>query len=143
MVDASVAVKWLVPENASDAAERVLAASDDLIAPDLLLAEVANALRKKSRRGELTAAEAAEAFAILCTLRLELHSTGPLVRRALDLAAILDISVYDCVYIALAEAEGGRLVSDDKALVARLRLRRGLPRAVGLVSFRGSPSPRR
>jgi predicted nucleic acid-binding protein len=137
VVDASVAVKWLVPESRSDAAEAVLTATDDLLAPDILLVEVANALWKKVSRREVTTAEATEILDVLRTTRLELQPTGPLLNRALELGVALDHPVYDCVYLALAEVTRGRLVTDDGSLVRRARRRRGLPQVIALSAFTG------
>ena len=53
VVDASVAVKWLVAEEGSDAADRLLAGGDDLHAPRLMASEIANALWRKARTGEI------------------------------------------------------------------------------------------
>ncbi len=44
VVDASIVVKWVIPEVLSDEADRVRDGADDVLAPDLLLVEVANAL---------------------------------------------------------------------------------------------------
>jgi predicted nucleic acid-binding protein len=52
VVDASVALKWLVEETGSDLAERV-AAQHELIAPELIVAEVQNALWRVERAGRL------------------------------------------------------------------------------------------
>jgi len=65
VVDASVAVKWVVPEALSEHAERVLATDEELLAPDLLLVEAANALWKKTERGELASAEARRALDVV------------------------------------------------------------------------------
>jgi predicted nucleic acid-binding protein len=54
VVDASVVIKWFVPEVHSDAARRLLERSHQYVAPDLLYAETANAIWKKVRRGELS-----------------------------------------------------------------------------------------
>ena len=56
VIDASVAIKWVVPEIGSEAASDLL--GRELWAPSLWLAEAANALLKKTRRGEITAQEA-------------------------------------------------------------------------------------
>ena len=53
VVDASVAVKWLVAEDGSDAADRLLTDGDDLYAPRLMTSEVANTLWRKVRLGEI------------------------------------------------------------------------------------------
>jgi predicted nucleic acid-binding protein len=136
VVDASVAVKWFVPEARSKVAEEVLAVADDLLAPDLLPVEVANALWKKIGRREVSVAEAAEVLDVLRTTRLEIRPAAPLLERALELATALDHPVYDCVYLALAEACRARLVTDDASLIRRLRRRRGLPPVVALSAFK-------
>jgi predicted nucleic acid-binding protein len=58
VVDASVAVKWVIPEVLSDQADAVRGRADHVLAPDLLLPEAANALWKKLTRREITAREA-------------------------------------------------------------------------------------
>jgi predicted nucleic acid-binding protein len=113
VVDASVAVKWLIPEPGSDNADRLLLAGEPLIAPDLILVEAANALWKKVTRREVSAGEARRAVDMLRGGALETRPTAPLVRRALDLASRLRHPMYDCVYVALAEAEGASVVSAD------------------------------
>lgn len=54
VVDASVAVKWYVPEENSDAAEMLLGGSHELHAPDLILPEFGNIIWKKIGRREIT-----------------------------------------------------------------------------------------
>ena len=58
VVDASVIVKWFVPEVHSAAARKWLDASHDYIAPDLMFPEVGNTLWKKVREGELAPEDA-------------------------------------------------------------------------------------
>ena len=58
VIDAGVAVKWLVAEEGSDAADRLLANGDDLYAPRLMASEVANALWRKVRLGEIERSQA-------------------------------------------------------------------------------------
>ena len=53
VVDASLVIKWFVPEIHSEAARRWLGASHDYVAPDLLFSEIGNAVWKKVRRQEL------------------------------------------------------------------------------------------
>jgi predicted nucleic acid-binding protein len=65
VVDASVAVKWLVTENFSEQAVRLLDEELTLIAPELLFAEAANALWVMCRRGIITKADFAEAVGVL------------------------------------------------------------------------------
>lgn len=53
VIDASVAVKWLVAEDNSVLARELAASGDDLHAPRLMACEVANALWRKARQGEI------------------------------------------------------------------------------------------
>ena len=53
VVDASVAVKWLVEEEYSDVADMLLDGRHELIAPRLMASEVGNALWRKVRMGEI------------------------------------------------------------------------------------------
>ena len=121
VVDASVVVKWYVPETDSAAAVALLEAASDLLAPDLLAAELANTLWKKVRRGELTAAQAEEvvaAFSNACPVTLV--SSLRLLPAALELALRWQRSVYDCLYLALAVAEGCHLFTADARFAAGL-----------------------
>jgi predicted nucleic acid-binding protein len=135
LVDASVAVKWYLPEPGERAAMRVLAegiaGSRELLAPDWIVAEVANALRKKVKReecGELEAQVILEAFE---TDTPELIESVPLVPRALELALRLDESVYDCLYVAAAIESEAALVTADARLA---RAARGVVAEVELLA---------
>lgn len=103
VVDASVAVKWLVEEALSDKAAALLDDEAMLVAPPLLFSETANALWAMRRRGDIAAADLVEAVE---TLRAAPVST-PLSMRDLTAAAArlgtdLDHPVHDCFYLALA-----------------------------------------
>lgn len=63
VVDASVVIKWFVPENYSEYADRLLNNSYNLLVPDLLIAEVCNILWKKVRLGQISLAEGQQALA--------------------------------------------------------------------------------
>jgi predicted nucleic acid-binding protein len=120
VVDASVAVKWYVPEVHSDHAARLLAGGDDLHAPDLLHAEFGNILWKKTRQGQLSATEARRIWRALLAGPLRIHSSATLLEGASDLAIRSGRTVYDSLYLALALALGGTLVTAD------VRMLRGL-----------------
>lgn len=124
VVDASVALKWVVPESASEHADRLLAGDHDLAAPDLLATEAANALWKKVQRSELTAPDAREALDLLLHGGLTWHATRGLLPRALELACLSRHPVYDCVYLALADQLGAPLVTADASLAKVARARR-------------------
>ena len=118
VVDASVAIEWLVAEPGSHLAAGLLEGRP-LHAPALMRIEAANALRVMGRRGVLTPDEADDALATLG--RVPLASAPPgfdPVPRAVRLARLLDHPVYDCVYLSLAVDLGRPVVTADRRFVA-------------------------
>jgi predicted nucleic acid-binding protein len=120
VVDASVALKWFVSEPGSDAAVRVLDSGEPLIAPDLVLAEVCNAAWKSLRRRQLDDAQFDEVATDMPEAFQRLVTLDRLVRPAAALARTLDHPIYDCFYLALAEAEDVPMVTADRRLVTAL-----------------------
>ena len=94
-----------------------IASEDRLIAPDLVMAEIASALWKAVRFAHLAPATAAEAMVAAGAAFHELVSARMLADRALAIALDLRHPVYDCFYLALAEARGSRLVTADDRLL--------------------------
>ena len=123
VVDASVALKWLIPEALSEQADRVRDGEEDIVAPDLLVVEAANALWRKSAAREISPREADTALALLKHSGIDLRPTPPLVERAMELARRFSHPVYDCTYLALAERERARFVTADQRLLRRLSSR--------------------
>src|SRR5260370_537792 len=115
VVDASVAVKWLVTENFSEQAVRLLDEELTLIAPELFFAEPANALWVMCRRGIITKADFAEAVAVPkaapISVRVSMGQVGTCGGR---LGTDLDHPVYDCFYLALAVQEQLPVVTADQ-----------------------------
>lgn len=121
VVDASVAVKWLLPESGSSAATALREEDSELIAPSLIAAEIGSALWRAERAGTIKRSEAIEG--IECAL-LWFEGLIPLedIRgRALTLAIELRQPIYDCFYIALAERENAPLATADEAMIASAR----------------------
>ena len=119
VVDASVAVKWLIREEGSEVA-MALVGRDALVAPDLLVAEVANVLWRLTRVANLPAEQATRGMEELIGTIDELYPMEGLAVRALGIATALTHPVYDCFYIALAEALDTTLVTADRRLVGKL-----------------------
>jgi Predicted nucleic acid-binding protein, contains PIN domain len=120
LVDASVALKWFVAEDGTEAALRIAASGEPLAAPDLILAEVANAAWKSARLGRLTEAQLQAIAVALPGYFEELTANRVLLRRAIEIAAVLDHSVYDCLYLALADHLRSPLVTADRRLAAKV-----------------------
>jgi predicted nucleic acid-binding protein len=120
VIDAGVALKWFVDEDGSAQAAALLAGPDLLIAPDLILAEVGNAAWKAVRNGTMLPEQLDHAAARLPAAFDELTPLAALSRRAGAIALALDHPVYDCCYLALAEARAATLVTADRRLLRRL-----------------------
>ena len=121
VVDASVSAKWVLREQLSDNALTLLDPSNNLLAPDLLLAEVANVLWKKVRSGELTGEMALERYSALMGMGVTIIASAALSRRALEIAIETGRTAYDALYLALAEKHDCRVVTADERLVNALR----------------------
>jgi predicted nucleic acid-binding protein len=115
VVDASVAVKWLVREALSEEAALLLDAGPRLVAPELVFAEAANALWAMCRRGDITRGDFAEAVDTLRTAPLAVPaSMRQLAAAAARLATDLDHPTYDCFYLALALHEELPVITADR-----------------------------
>jgi predicted nucleic acid-binding protein len=93
-----------------------------LLVPDLFPNEVANALLVAERRGRILAGQAVLFFAdMLTTLPVVFPSLPDYSARALDIASKSAASVYDCLYVALAEQEACEFVTADDKLLRNLQ----------------------
>ena len=115
VVDASVAIKWMVRENDNDKARALFELPDPLIAPDWLLIEAASALWRKVKQSELLQIHAERHLEDLPEFFSRLHPSQSLVGDALRWSFRLKHPVYDCLYLALAIAQNCKFVTaDDK-----------------------------
>ena len=112
VIDASVAIKWVVDEGDS-AQALALRKNSRLIAPDLLIAECANILWKKVQRGEIEPQGAKLAGELLSRSDIGLEPMSGLSAEALRLALQLGHPAYDCFYLALALAREAVFVTAD------------------------------
>ena len=122
VVDASVVIKWHVTEVHTHAARQLL--GDDapaLHVPDLVFPEVGNILWKKVRRGDLTEEQAHGIVHLVAVAPLAVHPSAPLLQAAHEIAVRTGRTVYDSLYVALAEQIDGRLVTADEKLYNALK----------------------
>ena len=117
VIDASVALKWVLAEEGSDAADALLEV-DDLVAPSLWQLEVANALWRRVVRGELSSPEADERLTALLSAPVATVPLEEVLAAAFRLAGDLNHPVYDCLYLALALREDTHVVTADRRFVA-------------------------
>ncbi len=126
VVDASLAVMWATPEEHTEKALTMAAQWAEtgvhLIAPCLLVAEVTNALYRRTLRGELNLATAQAALDIVLAFSIELHEEPGLPARAMALASELrQPTTYDCHYLALAEKYRCELWTGDRRFFHAVR----------------------
>lgn len=116
VVDASVVIKWFVPEVHAEAASRLLREEFTLSSPDLVRAEVGNVLWKKWRRGELSSEVVGGVLRDLDRFTLKIETSEPLLGTAWEVARRFDRSFYDGIYVALAIRADCPLVTADRKL---------------------------
>jgi predicted nucleic acid-binding protein len=114
VVDASVAIKWFVPEIHSIQALRLLQLDAELLAPELILAEVGNILWKKCRLGELDMPTAGELLHCFKRSALTIKSHDGLLDNAWHIATQYQQTFYDSLYLSLAVANATRLATADR-----------------------------
>lgn len=120
VVDASLVIKWFVPEIDSEAARRWLDAPHDYIAPDLLFPETGNTVWKKVRRGELSPEEGQRLVDDLSVIAVEAVAMRALLPDAHALALRTGITVYDATYLTLAVRLDTQVITGDDRFARRL-----------------------
>jgi predicted nucleic acid-binding protein len=123
VVDASVIVKWFVPEVGTDPAKALLTAGDELIAPELARIEVASALIRRGIRRELAGDDVESTlrawFRALADGQVFLLPNADDLEAAAKLALELQHPLPDCLYLAAAERLGVALLTADRAFARR------------------------
>lgn len=121
VVDASVGAKWFFNEELNEQSRSLISRLEkreiDLIVPEIFYVELANVFRKRVQRKEITAPDAIRAFDLLSSFSLKRYSDHELSDVALENAIQLGISVYDAIYISLAEIYVTPLVTADNELI--------------------------
>ena len=124
VVDASAAVRWFVDHPLSPNADLLLSRYATRLAPQIILSETGNAFWKYIRAGTITPAQAQSALQRLPESYVTLEQDRDHIARALQLAAEFDHPVYDCLYLAVAEARSAPLITDDQRLLGKLGRKR-------------------
>jgi predicted nucleic acid-binding protein len=123
VVDASVAVKWLIPEDGNEQARALLRGSEPLVAPSLIRLEVAGAVLRRYRESEIPEEEARAACGFWARLlhmeRPRLVPVEEIYDDALDMAFAARHGLGDCLYLAAARRLDARVVTADRKLFER------------------------
>jgi predicted nucleic acid-binding protein len=123
IVDASIAVKWLLQEEGSEQA-RMAVQGHDLAAPAFLRLEVFHVMWRRSRRGEATNSQLRETLPALHKIIGSFVSDEPLIPKAAEIAIAHTLAIYDCLYLALAlQNEAALITADQKQFAAARKLR--------------------
>lgn len=128
VIDASVALKWVLDEPGKAAADALL--DDELLAPSLWLLEAANALWKRTQRGDIGADEGKTLLAELYNAPVTTVPAEADLPSATEIANRLRRPVHDCLYLALAVREQAQLVTADRRFLAAVQ---GDPALGGLI----------
>lgn len=121
VVDASVAVKWVVTEIHSESARRLLERNYTLLVPDFFFAEVTNVFWKRVQRQEDNTDNAKVALEAIASQPLQVYPSLELMFSAFDMAVQTKRAVYDCVYLTLAIKSQCLMVTADEKLVNALQ----------------------
>jgi predicted nucleic acid-binding protein len=126
VVDASVTLKLLIEEPGTQEAKRFfgrLTEADPplLYVPDLIYIECANIVWKYVSRHNYASGQAQKALETLTYLALEAYPTQHLFQEAFKLSCRHAISSYDACYLALAQRVPCPLVTEDAALIRKVR----------------------
>jgi predicted nucleic acid-binding protein len=115
-IDASVAVKWFIDEPGTDTAIRLLEGDDQLIAPEFIISEVANAAWRRFASGDIDREQARAIPQALMQVLSDVIPVRELIDDAMDIAFTEEHPVYDCIYLALARQRNSALATADLQL---------------------------
>ena len=87
------------------------------IGPELLLAEAANVINKKRILEELSESESDKLLSEILSVPIRLFPHRPILPRAFELAQMHKLTVYDTLYLALAEEHGAVIFTADRKLL--------------------------
>jgi predicted nucleic acid-binding protein len=113
VIDANIAVGWSLESPRTPSCIRILRETEAVIAPDLIIAEVANAFYQQLKNGAANKERIVDGLELLPRWFAELVPSSMLRSRAFDLALQLKHPAYDCFYLALALMRDVRFVTSD------------------------------
>jgi len=124
VIDASVLIKFYVPEVLSDKASYLLDTVKEgefsLLAPGLIFSEAGNILWKKYRLKELTRSEVDEITDAIILLPVWAESSKSLLPLAVGIAMTYGITVNDAMYVTLARIRETRMITADRKLFEKM-----------------------
>lgn len=120
VLDASVALKWFLPEPDSDLAapflQRFAEGTEHFVAPEILLAEFAHVLTKHKRGGRIDSATASDIWADFLSLGIELVPVAATAGAAFRECLTAHGSFYDALYVVLARERSCTVLTADDGM---------------------------
>ncbi|MCP9934020.1 type II toxin-antitoxin system VapC family toxin [Cyanobium sp. Candia 9D4] len=116
VLDASAAVRLILGDPAAAAVAEQIREAAVVLAPELMLTELANTLWKLQKAGHLADLDPQQLLAEARDLVDRVEADRHLQAEALALACHHDHPAYDCLYLALARREAATLISLDRRL---------------------------
>ena len=129
IIDTNVALGWFLPEQQSEAKDRLLV-RDDLAAPELIDIEFAGILTKRTRQMRISTPEAEAIWHEWSAMPVRKVACDSLLDRAFDLSLHLRAGFADCIFLALAIAKDDVLASGDHRFVRAVRSDRTLAHVI-------------
>lgn len=136
VIDANVAVKFIVSEPGQKEAFARVSTEHKLVAPDWMLIEVGHALWRKVKSGEIHRVEAEQGLAALPVAIQIYTESSTIIGRAQELSFELDHWLYDCVYLATALDRALTLLTADRKFWNAAK-RAGYGGSVELLTWEG------
>jgi predicted nucleic acid-binding protein len=121
VLDSSAVVRLFIPDGPIPAGmeqflKGVEVGDNIALAPELMLAEIANVIHKKALRDEISDDEGDQILILIQRLPIRLFSHKELVEGAVQLARDHDLTVYDALFLELARQQNGSLFTGDLKL---------------------------
>lgn len=121
VIDASAACEVVLQRGRAGSFEKLIRDADEVIAPELYVAEVANVLWKYVRAGELDLDQANKCLEAALNIVDSIQPGTPLIHEALITSCVTKHPVYDSIYLILARRNGANLLSIDRRLIDMAR----------------------
>jgi predicted nucleic acid-binding protein len=120
VVDANVAIKWVVEQPHFERAREIIAQGTDLIVPAMFVAEVTNALWGYVRARQITLEQAQAGLRSIFEQISLIEQDADLAGEALSIGSALNHAPYDCFYLVLAMRRTAPLVTVDRRFINKL-----------------------
>ena len=120
VIDANVAIKWIIKQPLRERALAILSRPDSLVAPAMFVAEVSTAVWQYVRAGQIVADQARQGLSFIMNQIALFEDDADLAEQALTIGMQLNYAPYDCFYVVSAMRRRVPFVTADRRLINRL-----------------------